>query len=172
MVLRERERARDFDDYDRQIARDREKMDRARYGKVVIRGKDVPWVQSRQARTKMYMKPSRASGVPVETVLDDWRVFVQDIRVHSGKHRHQGGLVIYVIEGEGSTEVDGERHDWQAGDLLLLPLKPGGVVHQHFNKNDDKPAKWIAFIYYQIREWTASRIEQIEEHPEFRKDHE
>jgi len=65
--------------------------------------------------------------------------------------------------------VDGERHEWAAGDLLLLPLKPGGVTHQHFNKHADRPAKWIAFIHYQIREWAASQIEQIEEHPDFQR---
>jgi len=168
MSMRERERARDIDDYEQQLARDKEKMERAHSGKVVIRGRDVPWTQNRQARNKMYMTPSRSSGQPVETALDDWRVFVNDIKVHSGKHKHQGGLVIYVLEGEGYTEVDGERHEWEAGDLLLLPLKSGGVVHQHFNKHADRPAKWIAFIHYQIREWTASQIEQVEEHPDFR----
>jgi gentisate 1,2-dioxygenase len=65
--------------------------------------------------------------------------------------------------------VDGERHEWEASDLLLLPLKPGGVVHQHFNKHEDRPAKWIAFIHYQIREWAASQIEQVEEHPDFQR---
>jgi gentisate 1,2-dioxygenase len=170
MVMRERERERAIDDYEQQLARDKEKMERARWGKVVIRGKDVPWTQNRQARNKMYMAPSRSSGKPVETVLDDWRVFVNDVKVHSGKHKHQGGLVIYVLEGEGYTEVDGERHEWEAGDLLLLPLKPGGVVHQHFNKHEDRPAKWIAFIHYQVREWTASQIEQVEEHPDFRRE--
>ena len=84
---------------------------------------------SRQALVKHYMWPSRYSGITPEAVLDDWNIFVQDIKVHSGKHRHQGGLVIYIIEGEGWSEVDGERHDWEAGDLLLLPLKPGGVEH-------------------------------------------
>lgn len=168
MVMRERGRGRDFDDYERQLARDREKMERSRTGQVVIHGKDIPWTQSRQARAKMYMMPSRSSGEAVPTVLDDWRVFVQDVQVHSGKHRHQGGLVIYILEGAGYTIVEGERHDWEAGDLILLPLKPGGIEHQHFNKHDNRPAKWIAFIYYQIREWTASHIEQMEDHPEFR----
>src|SRR4029450_13393713 len=101
MAMRERARERTTDDYEQQLARDREKMERARTGKVVVRGRDVPWTQNRQARNKMYMAPSRSTGEAVETVLDDWRVFIQDVKVHSGKHRHQGGLVIYVLEGEG-----------------------------------------------------------------------
>ena len=100
--------------------------------------------------------------------MDDWNIFVQDIKVHSGKHRHQGGLVIYIIEGEGWSEVDGERHDWEAGDLLLLPLKPGGVEHKHYNRYDDKPAKWIAFISGALFEWGASEMVQIENHPDFK----
>ena len=93
-------------------------------------------------------------------------MFVQDIRVHSGKHRHQGGLVIYIIQGEGYSIVDGERHDWEAGDLLLLPVKPGGVEHQHFNKDDAHPAKWIAFISAALFEFGASEMVQLENHPE------
>ena len=37
-----------------------------------------------------YMWPSRYSRLTPEAVLDDWNIFVQDIKVHSGKHRHQG----------------------------------------------------------------------------------
>ena len=123
---------------------------------------------SRQALVKHYMWPSRYSGLTPETVLDDWNIFVQDIKVHSGKHRHQGGLVIYILEGEGWSEVDGERHDWEAGDLLLLPLKPGGVEHKHYNRYDDKPAKWIAFISGALFEWGASEMVQVENHPDFK----
>ncbi len=130
--------------------------------------KNCPWVMSRQALVKHYMWPSRYSGLTPETVLDDWNIFVQDIKVHSGKHRHQGGLVIYIIEGEGWSEVDGERHDWEAGDLLLLPLKPGGVEHKHYNRYDDKPAKWIAFISGALFEWGASEMVQLENHPDFK----
>src|SRR5204863_5154071 len=107
---------------------------------------------------------------PVDTVLDDWIVFVNDIQVHSGKHKHQGGLVIFILEGEGYSIVEGERHDWEAGDLLLLPFKGGGgVEHQHFNKYENKPAKWIAFISSPLFFWGASEMVQLEEHPEFRQ---
>src|SRR5579864_8553192 len=168
MVMRERERERATDDYEQQLARDKEKMERARWGKVVIRGKDVPWTQNRQARNKMYMAPSRSSGKPVETVLDDWRVFVNDIKVHSGKHRHQGGLVIYVLEGEGYTEVDGQRVEWKAGDLLLLPLKPGGVEHQHFNKRPGESCKWMAFIYLPYCDEIGFWVEHKENSPDYK----
>jgi len=113
------------------------------------------------------MWPSQYTGKTPETALDGWTVFVQEIHVHSGKHRHQGGLVIYVLEGEGYSVVEGERLDWEAGDLLLLPLKPGGVEHQHFNKYEDRPAKWIALINVPIFTWGATEMVQVEDHPDF-----
>lgn len=163
----ERERTRERDDYDQLIAYMRAERDRSFDGQVVIRGKDTPFRQDRQACMRPYLWPSRYSGQPVRTTLDDWIVFVQDIKVHSGKHRHQGGLVIYILEGEGYTVVDGQRHDWEAGDLLLLPLKPGGVEHQHFNRYEGKPAKWIAFINGSLMQWGASEMVQLQQHPDF-----
>jgi len=122
---------------------------------------------TRQALVKYYLWPSKHRRGPVDTALDDWIVFVQDIKAHSGKHQHQGGLVIFILEGEGYSVVEGERHDWEAGDLLLLPMKLGGVEHQHFNMDDAKPAKWIAFICPTIFSWGASEMVQMEQHPEW-----
>ena len=168
MAMRERERTRERDHYEEAIDHARLERARSMRGEVVVRGREQTWEQSRQALVRRYLWPSRLSGRPVPTVLDGWRVFVQDVKVHSGKHRHQGGLVIYILEGEGYSVVEGERHDWEAGDLILLPLKPGGVEHQHFNRYPDRPAKWIAFINEAIFEWGASELIHVEDHPDFR----
>ncbi len=69
--------------------------------------------------------------------------------------------------GEGYSVVDGERLDWEAGDLLLLPLQPGGVEHQHFNRSPDQPVKWIAFINLSLFDWGATEMVQLELHPDF-----
>ena len=168
MQTRDRERTREREHYEEIVAYQKAERERSFTGRVVVRGEEMPWSMSRQALVKHYLWPSRYSGTQPIDVLDDWNVFVQDIRVHSGKHRHQGGLVIYIIEGEGYSVVDGERHDWEAGDLLLLPVKPGGVEHQHFNKDDAHPAKWIAFISAALFEFGASEMVQLENHPDFR----
>jgi hypothetical protein len=42
------------------------------------------------------------------------------------------------------------------------------VEHQHFNRYDDKPARWIAFISAQLFEWGASDMVQIKEHPDWK----
>ena len=41
------------------------------------------------------------TGIYNDVPLQDWRIFVHDIKTHSGKHCHQGGLVIYVLESKG-----------------------------------------------------------------------
>jgi hypothetical protein len=47
-------------------------------------------------------------------------------------------------------------------------MKPGGVVHQHFNLQPDRgPAKWVAFINLPIHEHVASDLRQVENSPEF-----
>jgi gentisate 1,2-dioxygenase len=165
VISRERERERD--DYQQLLDYHRAERDRSFQGKVVIHARDIPLVQNRMALRRKYMWPSQYTGQPAETVLDGWTVFVQTIYKHSGRHKHQGGLVIYILEGEGYSVVDGERHDWEAGDLLLLPLKLGGVDHQHFNKDDSKPVRWIAFINVPLFTWGSSEMVQIENHPEF-----
>ena len=121
-------------------ARKRERME----GKVVIKSKDVKWEQNRQSLLKFYVHPLRTEGMGAP----DWFVFINRIRKHSGKHRHQGGLGIFVLEGRGYTVVDGVRYDWEAGDLIILPVKPEGCEHQHFNLDPDKPSEWMAFIFF------------------------
>jgi quercetin dioxygenase-like cupin family protein len=51
----------------------------------------------------------------------------------SGRIRHQGGIVHFVVEGEGYTDLDGEMHEWERRDVIALPPRPRGVVFQHVN---------------------------------------
>ena len=87
----ERERAREMDDYERLIEKEKSDKRRSFDGRVVIRGKEIEWHQTRQALIKQYLFPSRYTGRAPEAALDSWIVFINHIKVHSGKHRHQGG---------------------------------------------------------------------------------
>ena len=133
-------------------------------GQVVIKPSDREVQVSRQGRLTYFLDPNQYEDTP----LQDWHVFVNDIRTHSGKHRHQGGLVIYVIEGKGYSIVDDERVDWETGDLLLLPIKQKGVEHQHFNTEPGKPCVWIAFVYIPIMDHVAMEFTQISNSPDFK----
>ena len=129
--------------YEESLWQEAARYHRALTGKVVIRQSDRPWTHSRQGTTLTFLSSSRFQ----DTAVMSWRVFLRKQTAHSGKHRHQGGLVIFVVEGEGYSVVNGERVDWRAGDLLLLPIKPGGIEHQHFSRDPNKPCKWLALIY-------------------------
>ncbi|MDP2726749.1 MAG: cupin domain-containing protein, partial [Dehalococcoidia bacterium] len=160
-VLKAREpEARTRSDYEDMYALYAERRDQANTGKVVIKGSERPWHQGRQGLLKYFLSHSTK-----DVAVTNWTFFIHDIRSHSGRHRHQGGLAIYVIEGRGWTTVDGVRYDWEEGDLLLLPIKPGGVEHQHFNAEQDKPCKWLAMIYTHFGESTGSQMEQKEASP-------
>ena len=133
---------------------------------LVIHHDDRPYERSRQGLLKFYLQTQMFP----EQCLGDWWVAMQDIPKASGRHTHQGGLAIFIVEGEGYTVIDGERHDWKAGDLVVLPMKPGGVEHQHFNLDPDKPSKWLAFISEYVHNHTGSIVRQNEVSTTFRSD--
>lgn len=148
--------------YEWSYARMKEARDRARNGARVVRGKELPWEQGRQGRLKWYIHPLRE-----ELAVSGWYVFQHDVRTHSGRHRHQGSLAIFVLEGKGWTVVDGVRHDWEEGDLVLLPILPGGVEHQHFNAAPGSPCKWLALIYSPFVDALGNEMEQREPSPDW-----
>ncbi|MDP2727827.1 MAG: cupin domain-containing protein [Dehalococcoidia bacterium] len=148
----------DFYEYNYKLAS--QARQRAIEGRVVIKGKEQPWQETRQGRLKFFLHMAMN-----DTALEGWRFFIHDVRTHSGRHRHQGGLAIYVLEGKGWTIVDGVRHDWAEGDLILLPLKPGGVEHQHFNAEPGAPCKWLALIYSAYVHALGNPMEQTAESP-------
>lgn len=149
--------------YDKFIRSRREFADRQTTGPIVIKPTDREFQITRQGRILYYLN----AQVYKDTPLQDWRVFVHDIKTHSGKHRHQGGFVIFVIEGKGYSVVEGERVDWEGGDLLLLPIKKGGIEHQHFNLEPGKGCRWIAFCYMPVFDHLASEFTQMETSPLF-----
>ncbi len=150
-------------DYDSLYARREEFTARGMKGDILIKESDRDWSVSRQGHLKFYL----LGEVYPDTALQYWYVFVHDIKKQTGKHRHQGGLVLFVIEGEGVTEVNGELIEWEEGDCILLPLHPDGIEHVHFNR-EDKPAKWLAFIYQPDWDEVASELAQMEVSQDFK----
>ncbi|MBI2853543.1 MAG: cupin domain-containing protein [Chloroflexi bacterium] len=172
MVEREIERIREpepeIDHYQASLERRFKMRDSFLKAKRVVKFSERKWQQTRQSLEKRY------AGIEMEDVpgyisAPFWNSFLQRIVKHSGKHRHQGGMVIYVVEGKGYTVIDGVRYDWKKGDLLILPIKPGGVEHQHFNanKSPDEPAVWLAFRWNPLADYMAVTTEQVEKHPDW-----
>ena len=162
---REREaEQRPYDLYAELLRKHEVSKTRAETGTIVVRGKDEPWVQAKQGLLKHFCHPSIN-----DTAAEGWLFFLHEIRTQSGRHRHQGGLAIYVVEGKGYTTVNGERVDWEEGDLILLPIMPNGVEHQHFNTDPEKPSRWLAFIPYFLTERLGQYTTQVEVSPDWEK---
>lgn len=140
-----------------------DELERAAKGRIIVRAVDRPWDMHRQANSKRYLSPLEPELQ--DTATQDWEVFLQVFPEKSGKHRHQGGLVIFVIQGTGYSIFDGKKLPWQAGDLMLLPLTKNGIEHQHFNNDPNVPAKWIAFVYWPFYRHAGCEVTQLENSP-------
>jgi hypothetical protein len=136
---------------------------RAAEGVIHVRGSEQPWEMSPQGRLRYYAHLGRD-----DLANPDWIVFRQEIRTETGRHVHQGGLALYVTRGQGYTVCEGRRVDWKEGDLILLPIGPGGVEHQHFNTGDE-PCEWIAFAYNPWLDAMGNGYEQRQVHPDYRE---
>jgi gentisate 1,2-dioxygenase len=107
----------------------------------VIKGESLAWENNRLGQMKWFLHPALWDRC-ARTMI----VFEQEIPPggKSGKLRHQGGRIHYFLEGTGYTIADGKRYDWEGGDFLILPHKAEGTVHQHFNADSERPARFIA----------------------------
>jgi len=117
---------------------------------------------NRQGRCRFYAHLGRT-----DLANPDWICFRHEIHTHSGRHVHQGGLALFVTKGRGYTVCNGRRVEWKAGDVILLPIEPGGVEHQHFNLGDE-PCEWIAFAFNPWLDAMGNGYEQRQNHPDYR----
>lgn len=151
-------------DYDHLVKTANDFVKRQYSGKVVIRARDREMQATRQGSLRYYLNVNHD-----DTCLPDWLIKTQEIPVRSGKHKHQGSVIIFVLEGEGTTVIDDVSYDWREGDLVVVPLKPGGVVHQHINRTPGgKPARWLALSNMILYQHVGAGSEQIENAPSWK----
>lgn len=164
--LREKEPAQleSGEHYEEGLRANSSRREQARTGKIVIKGKQLPWRQSRMGLTKGYLSWHGTNDVRNNGAAAlDWTVFIKDMKIHSGKHRHQGGIQLFVLEGEGYTVVDGKKVEWEKWDLIVLPVKPNGCEHQHFSKVEGQSSKWMAFRYAPFGHVLGNLFEHVED---------
>jgi gentisate 1,2-dioxygenase len=152
--------ARSYFNYEAMLRWRAEWLEKQLTGKLLVRSSERDFEASRQALLKRYV----TFEFTPEVASVNWSVFLNDVQQHSGRHKHQGGLVLFVIEGSGSTDIDGTRHTWRRGDLITLPIRPGGVEHQHFNDNPGQPCRWVAFYYKPFEDWVCHTMTHIQDH--------
>ena len=88
----------------------------------------------------------------------------------SGKQKHPGELMFYVVSGRGYTLIDGVRHPWKADDVICIPTREGGVVYQHFNEDRERPAELVACELNQAQRLGVDRgseFDELEAAPEY-----
>ncbi|MGR3173864.1 MAG: cupin domain-containing protein [Candidatus Scalindua sp.] len=59
----------------------------------------------------------------------------------SGNHRHYYESLIYIISGKGYSVVEGNKVEWESGDIIYAPP---WSWHQHFNTDPDKVVRYLS----------------------------
>jgi quercetin dioxygenase-like cupin family protein len=59
----------------------------------------------------------------------------------TSKHRHTYETILYVLEGEGFTQIEDRRVEWKAGDAVYIPV---WAWHQHTNLSASRSCRYIA----------------------------
>ena len=145
-------------DYEGLFSRWADFYDRAHHAPTLIRGADVPYIVSRIGASNFYLIPHME-----DTPLLQWVVFVRFLKDHpNGRHRHQGGIALFGVDGHGYSIVNGRRYDWSRGDIVLLPLVPGGLDHQHFPAVPGEPATFMGIIYEPLIVALGAEMTQLE----------
>ncbi|MBI2918038.1 MAG: cupin domain-containing protein [Chloroflexi bacterium] len=101
----------------------------------VIKAGHRLWHASPGHWNKVMVAPSTA---PPQTIY----IHVVDLPPggHNQKHGHQNEALFYILEGKGHEVHDGQRYDWEAGDVVIVH---NDCVHQHFNDSPDRPARAV-----------------------------
>jgi gentisate 1,2-dioxygenase len=60
--------------------------------------------------------------------------------LYQSRHRHGGEAWLYVVSGNGHSEIDGVDYPWEEGDLIVVDH---WAWHQHFNDSKDRTARLI-----------------------------
>ena len=144
----------------------------------VVKPADMPWEDSPQGRLKHLCNGEMNARV------NSVDAYMQELPSggRSGKHRHMADEVLYILEGRGYDlhwDVDFElgstyewrvaatpsRWEWDEGDLVYVPPN---TVHQHFNADPERPARFISAQNCMFKHMGYDDVEQLEPAPEWR----
>lgn len=150
----------------------------------VLKPEDMPWELSRQGLIKHMLNADLADELDYPAKGTDLYMQFVPAGSRSGKHRHMGEEVVFVLEGEGydlhwDTDIEPVTDDdvqfvvsdepkqfaYRAGDAVYIPTN---TIHQHVNDGDGP----LRFISAQARAYTNlgygyADLEQYENAPEY-----
>lgn len=143
-----------------------------------VTAEEMPWENSPQGRIKHVINASMNTR---ECCIDIYQQLLPP-GGRSGKHRHMAEEVFYVLEGKGydlhwdpAFDCDEEyswtwanepkRYDWEAEDIVYIPPY---TIHQHFNADPEKPARFITATNRIVKAIGFDWIDQVENAPDYR----
>jgi quercetin dioxygenase-like cupin family protein len=145
--------------------------------KGIVKAEEMPWENSPMGRIKHVVNQQMNTR---ECALDMYQQFLEPGGC-SGKHRHLAEEVFFVLEGKGydlhwdvkfelddkynwDWEAEPKRYEWEEGDFVYIPPY---TMHQHFNADPDKPARFITATSRMLKPLGLDWIEQVEDAPDF-----
>ena len=136
-------------------------------GTWLIKGKDLPWEHNQQGTMRWFMHPAFT-----DTCIRSLLFYEQVIEPgsKSGVQLTPGGQCIFILEGRGYTLLDGQRFDWQAEDIVQIPLRRDGVKVQHVNTDLRQRVRFVCAELNLLDTLGVDRgaaLEQIENAPEY-----
>jgi mannose-6-phosphate isomerase-like protein (cupin superfamily) len=106
---------------------------------------DIPGLRNQHDFVQYLVVPGNGFKATSVAITHQW---IEPPHHHSGRHKHLEA-VVYAVEGEGYTEMQGQRVPWSAGDVLYVP--PAMWEHEHVN---DNPHRIVQLrIQFGIRFW-------------------
>jgi len=144
--------------------------------KKTIKPSEMPWEDSPQGRIKHIVNEKMGTRM---NAID---AYIQELPPggRSGKHRHMAEEFLYILEGEGydlhwdvEAEIKDEynwkisdhpdKWEWEESDCVYIPP---ATVHQHFNRSNEKPARFISARNRVYRHIGFKDLEQLEDAPD------
>jgi gentisate 1,2-dioxygenase len=110
-----------------------EELQRLRAMPRVRKARDIKFIDGPQTYSRHYVEPKDGITQLFHLHLEEYGPGGR-----SQKHGHVNEAAFYILDGSGYEIHDGERHDWQAGDVAIVP---NNCVHQHFNASETQPAR-------------------------------
>lgn len=143
--------------------------EKARQTARVLKSHEIPWEQTPKERKK----DLTGAVKPVFLNLDAC-IHVLPPGGSSEQHRHMAEELVYILEGcgydlhweeappaKGQGNVQSQpaptRYDWQQGDTIYIPVN---ILHQHFNVDVERPARFLSATSRIPEQASLDRIEQ------------
>ena len=163
--------------YEKKLKESKRRIGENKKKRKVIKPESMPWEKSKQGIMKHLLNER------MDAQIESIDAYIQFLPPgsRSGKHRHMSEEYIFVLEGKGYDlhwDVDFElgekyywkvdekpsRWEWEQADSIYIPPN---TVHQHFNSDSEKPARFISATSRMVRYIGFDDFEQIENTPEY-----